>query len=180
MCVYNTTERYGLVSKLFHWIIALLVLVMLCVGASFQYLQSSHFTSTLVFIHKSTGVTILGLMVLRLLWRWINPVPQFPETMPTWEKLIARFVHYLFYVVIIIMPITGIVMSAAAGYSVPFWWINNLPLSFITKNESLSHFMQNWHEYVAWMIVGLYVLHTLAALKHHFKDHDNILKRMWL
>lgn len=179
MCFRNTRDNFGIVAKLFHWVIALLVLIMLAAGISFNYLPKGGFTSTLMFIHKSTGVTILGLMILRLLWRWINPYPQFPDTMWTIEKMAARTVHFLFFIVLIAMPISGILMSLYAGYSVPFWGITTIHFASITKNKALSGLFFNWHGYLAWTIGILIVIHTLAALKHHYYDKDNILKRMW-
>jgi cytochrome b561 len=179
MCLRNTNETYGVVAKFLHWLIAILVVIMLCAGVSFNYLPNGNFMNTLIFIHKSTGVTILGLMVLRLLWSTMNPVPAFPLTMPRWEKIAARFTHSIFFVLIIAMPITGIFMSLAAGYTVPFWGITTVHLTFVPKNKALAAFMANWHTYLAWTIAAFIALHTLAALKHHYKDKDSILKRMW-
>lgn len=179
MCLRNTQDNYGVVSKLLHWLIAALIIIMLCAGVSLQYLPKGDFSRNLLFVHKSTGVTILGLMVLRLLWRWINPIPKFPSSMSLLEKMAARTVHFLFYILIIAMPITGIVMTLAGGYTVPFWGLGNIQLAMIPKYKPLSELMAHWHEYLAWTIAAFYLLHTLAALKHHFFDKDNILKRMW-
>ena len=180
MCFRNTQNSYGAVSKTFHWVIAVLVIIMLCAGVSFHYLtRGSSVFNVIMFIHKSTGVTILGLMILRLFWRWINPNPIFPIDMPTWQKIAARVVHLLFYVVLIAMPITGIIMSLAAGYPVPFWGLGNLHLAFIIKNKSLAEFMFHSHNYLAWTIAVLIVIHTLASLKHYFIDKDNVMQRMF-
>ncbi|OGT43935.1 MAG: hypothetical protein A3F13_00635 [Gammaproteobacteria bacterium RIFCSPHIGHO2_12_FULL_40_19] len=179
MCLRNTKETYGAVSKILHWLIAVLVLIMLIAGVSFNYLPKGPFFSLLMFIHKSTGVTILGLMIFRLLWHWTNPLPRFPLSMPQWQKYAARSVHFLFYLLLIAMPITGIVMTLAAGYHVPFWGIANIHWDAIPKYKALSELMANWHLYLAWTIAIFIVLHTLAALKHHVIDKDNVLKRMW-
>ena len=179
MCIRNTKDTYGSVAKFFHWLIAVLVFIMLAAGVSFNYLPKGAFFSALMFIHKSTGVTILGLIILRLLWRWMNPLPNLPLSMPLWQKYAARSVHFLFYLLLIAMPITGIVMTLAAGYGVPFWGIATIHWDSIPKYKPLSHLMADWHEYLAWTIVAFITLHTLAALKHHFIDKDNVLKRMW-
>lgn len=179
MCLRNTTETYGAVSKFLHWLIALLVLVMLIVGTSFNYLPEGPFLRFLIQVHKSTGVTILGIMIIRLLWRWTNPYPRLPNTMRLWEKITAHIVHFLLYLLLIAMPITGIVMTLSGGYQVPFWWLGNIHLDFIPKYKPLSQLMAEWHEYLAWTIVVFAVLHTVAALKHHFIDKDNVMIRMW-
>ena len=179
MRLRNTTDTYGTIAKFLHWAIALLVVLMLIGGVLFNYMPKGDFRSFLVQMHKSTGVTILILMVLRLLWRWINPYPTLPSAMNLPEKMSARAVHLLFYILLIAMPLTGMIMTMAAGYPVPFWGITTLHWSFIPAQKSLSHLMFNWHSYLAWTIGILIALHTIAALKHHFIDKDNVLKRMW-
>ncbi len=175
----NTKESYGSVSKFFHWLIALLVVIMLCAGVSFSYLPKGNLFNTIMFIHKSTGVTILGLIILRLLWRWINPLPRLPMEMPFWQIAAARCVHFLFYLLLIAMPITGIVLTLAAGYQVPFWGIAHIHLAIIIKYKPLAELMDAWHEYLAWTIAAFLVIHTLAALTHHYVKKDNVLRRMW-
>ncbi|MCX7125211.1 MAG: cytochrome b [Gammaproteobacteria bacterium] len=176
--IHNTHHSYGSVTKFLHWLIALLVLLMLCVGVSFSYLPHSPFSSFLMQIHKSTGITILFLMAIRLFWRWMNPTPALPKKTPLWEHIAIRVVHYLFYLVIIAMPITGIIMTMAGSHPLAFWWLFNIHLPFIPEDKALSRFMFNWHNYLAWTVTALIVLHTLAALKHHFINKNNILKRM--
>lgn len=173
----NTPETYGLVSKILHWLIAVMVLGMLIVGVSFNYLPEN-MVKMLIPIHKSTGVTLLGLMVLRLLWRLTNPVPNLPTTMPRWQMITARAVHHLFYLLLIAMPITGIVMTLSGGHPLRFWSFGDIHLAFIPLDKSLSYLMFNWHDYLAWTIFALFVLHTAAALKHHFWDKDDVLRRM--
>lgn len=178
MALKNTRNSYGSVSKFLHWLIALSVIAMLLAGMSFSYLPKSEFRHTLVYIHKSAGITILGLMIIRLLWRWINTTPALPQKTARWEHSATHIVQYLFYITVIAIPVTGVVMSVAGGHPLPFWWIANVPLPFIPANTGLSHTMYTWHGYLAWTIAGLIVIHTLAALKHHFVNKDDVLKRM--
>lgn len=178
MLLKNTISTYGSVSKCLHWLIAISVILMLLAGLSFRYLPKGATFGTVMFLHKSLGVTLLGLIILRLLWRSINVVPALPINTPHWESILIRLVHYLFYAFVIVMPITGIVMTLAKNHPLSFWGITNINLSFIPKNEALGHFMAQWHLYFAWGLFGLIVLHTLAALKHHFVNKDDVLKRM--
>lgn len=178
MQLRNTKEQFGLISKTLHWLIALCVIVLLMVGVSFNFLPRDSI-GTLIFIHKSAGITVLGLMLIRLMWQLINPYPEFPHTMPFIEKILARFVHGLLYVAVIAMPITGIVMSLAAGYTAPFWGLFSIHLPFITENGALKVLMVEWHKYLAWTIFALLMIHTVATLKHHYINKDGILRRIW-
>ena len=174
----NSTETYGFISKLLHGLIALIVLIMLVMGVSFDYIPKN-IEIVLMPIHKSLGVTLLFLMFFRLIWWCANPVPQLPNHMKHWEKILARLVHGLFYILLILMPLTGIVMTLAGGHPLPFWSMGEIHLSFIPLNKALSHWMNAWHAYLAWIIFALFFLHTVAALKHHFIDKDGLLKRMF-
>jgi cytochrome b561 len=176
--IRNTNERYGSVAKFLHWLIALLVVIMLCAGVSFNYLPAGRVFDALMFVHKSTGVTILILIVLRLLWRFTNPTPRFPSTTPFWQKRAARIVHILFYLLLIAMPLTGIIMTLSAGYRVPLWGICTVHLSAFGPNKPLAMLMAAWHRTLAWTIAIFIVIHVLAAIKHHFYDKDGVLTRM--
>ena len=179
MALRNTHKTFGSVAKFFHWLIAILVIGMLCVGASLSYIPSGATKTLIIQAHKSTGVTVLILMILSLLWRQINPHPVFPNTMKKWEKLLARWVHWLLYLAVIAMPISGIVMSYAAGYPIKLWWIYPLNLPWIPQNKTLATFANSAHGYIAVTIVALVILHTLGALKHLFISKDGIFQRMW-
>lgn len=174
----NTDKSYGSIAKFFHWTVALLVIVMIIMGISFGYLPKNTFRSFLMQIHKSLGVTILILMVLRLLWHLISKRPKLPSDTKIWELHVIQWTHALLYATVIAMPITGILMSRAAGYPVHFWWFATLRLNWIPKSQTLSHIMHTSHTVLAWVIGVLIVLHGLAALKHHFINKDNVLNSM--
>lgn len=174
----NTDTSYGSIAKFFHWTVALLVIVMILMGISFGYLPRNIFRSFLMQIHKSLGVTILILMVLRLCWHLISKRPKLPSDTKKWELHVIQWTHALLYATVIAMPITGIVMSTAAGYPVHFWWFATLRVDWIPKNATLANIMNTSHTVLAWIISILIVLHALAALKHHFINKDNVLKSM--
>ena|SRR3989338_3558690 len=178
MSLRNTQDNFGSVAKFFHWFTALLVLLMLCVGASFHLFSLGSFFMPLLQIHKSLGMTLLVFMVLRLLWRWINPTPRFPDTMSAWEKFAARLMHALLYITVIAMPIVGMIMTISAGNLLSFWGLLNVSIPWISLSNTLSQTMHETHEILAWIITALIIIHTAAALKHHFWDKNNILKRM--
>lgn len=179
MPIRNTQQTYGSVAKFLHWLTAICAIILLCVGVSLHYLPKGELKTTIIQAHKSGGVTLLILMILRLLWRWTNPQPMLPSSLKRWEKVLAKSVHRLLYLAVIVMPISGIVMTYAAGYSIKLWWLYPIHLPWIPKNKALATFAHSAHGYIAGFIVALITLHTLAALKHLLINKDGVFQRMW-
>lgn len=174
----NTGDTYGSVTKTLHWLISLLIICMLIFGFILSDMSDKNpMKSELIGLHKSVGMTVLLLMILRLAWRFINPQPALPITVPDWEKFSARSVQVLFYLVLFIMPISGWVMSSLGGHPVMFWGWFNTALPF-TKNTQLAEEFFTVHGVIAWVIIGLLVLHVGAAFKHHFIEKNNVLRKM--
>ncbi|TAK75717.1 MAG: cytochrome b [Gammaproteobacteria bacterium] len=176
MLIKNTTQNYGIVAILFHWIMAILIIGMLALGLYMTGLPKSLEKFQLIGWHKEYGILILMLAVLRVAWRLSNLLPSL-TTLPTWERLAARLTHFLLYVAMFIMPLTGWMMSSAAGYSVSFFGLFTLP-DLIGTNKDLAHTISEIHEYTAYALIALIILHVLAALKHYWIDKDNIMQRM--
>ena len=177
MAYYNTRHSYGIIAKSFHWIIALLVIGMVFLGF-FMGKASPTVQITLYTVHKSTGLTILLLMVLRLCWRIMNSRPQLPTTMSRGSKLIAGFSHFLMYLILICMPLSGWIMSTASGHIPNFWWLIKIPMPWVHQSTQVASIAGNIHEVLAWAIVILVSLHIFAAIWHHFVKKDNVLKSM--
>ncbi len=173
----NTEATYGSLSKFFHWLIFFLVSVMLLVGFFMDDLPES-MQPMVYMMHKSTGLLILGLMILRLLWRWTNKTPEFPSTMGRLQKIGAKVVHALLYIILLLMPLDGWIMSTAAGRIPTFYGLVTLPFPGIEHNHALAHQLAELHGILAYALLALLVLHILAAFKHHFINKDNILTRM--
>lgn len=172
----NTYTQYGSVSKFLHWLIFLLILIMLCVGFVMDDIKNESVKDLVFNLHKLTGISILCLMIVRLIWALTNPKPLLPLDTTTWQLYAERIVQALIYISLIAMPISGWVMSVAAGYSPKLFGIAlSLPLS---KNEGLSHAAQKTHDTLAFIIIGLITVHILAAFYHYFIKKDNILQRM--
>ena len=120
---------------------------------------------------------ILALVILRIIWRLLNIQPPYPLSIPAWEKVLARSVQFLFYVTMLLMPISGILMSQAAGYPVKFFDFYTLP-PLIAKSKYLGGIFHNLHEYTAYALVILLLLHIASALKHHYMNKNQVLVRM--
>ncbi|CEG57043.1 cytochrome b [Legionella fallonii] len=173
----KSVTTYTSLSKLFHWIIALAVLTMLIVGFFLDSIPDES-KGTAYMLHKSTGITIFFLMILRFIWMRVTTKPDLPDSMKLWEKILSRFVQYGFYLLLFIMPLSGWIMSIAGGRMPVYFDLFKAPLPWVGENQSLSGMMAEYHEAIAWILIVFITLHVLGALKHHFIDKDNILKRM--
>jgi len=180
MIFKNTNTEYGIGSKLFHLSFVLLVFTQVLLIIYVKLLpEKSPLIGFLVGgLHKPIGMLTLIVVLLALLWKYVNIHPAFPQTMPRWQIFAARLTHNLLYLSLIVMPLSGLIMSVAAGQPPNFFGLYQVPM-FMEKNKEIAGLFFDVHAITAIILVGLIVLHTLAALKHHFIDHDNVLRRMW-
>ena len=176
MQVRNTTARWGSVAQFLHWLIVALIITQVILALSAEQLHGMAKLAMLAR-HKSVGITILMLAVVRLAWRLINPTPPLPLTLKPYERFLANFTHAALYVLIFALPITGWIMSSARGFPVSWFSLFQLP-DLVTKNRQLYETMQETHEALAWTLGAVALLHLLGALKHHFVRKDTVLRRM--
>jgi len=173
----NSSSSYGLVSKLFHWCVSLIIIGLLIVGFTMTSMEPSADKWELYSMHKATGVVVLSLVSLRFLWRLINVKLDLPADLPSWQKSASRVTHYLLYVFMFLMPISGVLMSVLGGHEVNVFSLFTIPAAE-EKSVSLAQFFNNIHGISAFIFVGLISLHIAAGLYHHFVRKDNILNRM--
>ena len=173
----NSSSRYGTVAQSFHWLIAGLIVTQFLLANWAADLPIGAHKLGLLARHKSFGMTVLMLTVLRLLWRLKNPPPELPAGMSTLERRLARATHIAFYVLLFAMPLTGWVMSSAKNYSVSWFGLFTWP-NLIGRNETAFEVLRSTHHVLGGALLGLAVLHLLAALKHHFWNKDDVLRRM--
>lgn len=176
----NTESRYGVIAKTLHWLIAILILVQFYLVYWKQWVLPEKSAIANFYInglHKPIGVVVLLLAICAVTWKVNNRKPGYPPNMPTWEKQSAIFVQSVLYLTLFAMPISGLIMSTAAGYPPNFFGLYQFP-QFLQKNNIMAQFFFDVHEITGYLIVALLVLHIGAALKHHFIDKDNILTRM--
>jgi cytochrome b561 len=117
------------------------------------------------------------LVSLRLGWRLANVTPSYPNDMPPWQKFTAHSVHWLLYGFLFAMPITGYLLTSAAGFAPSFFGLFVVP-ALIEPNKDLAHLFATIHAWLAYSLIGLLCVHIGAALEHHFVEKDNILRRM--
>jgi cytochrome b561 len=178
MSLMNTNESYGAIAKLFHWVIGLTLLFNLGLGLYMHELPNTPDKFQLYALHKSLGITILILVVLRVIWTLVNPKPRMLiENMKGWEVFLAKGVHYILYALMIFVPITGWLMNSASGFPTPLFKIMTVP-NLIAPNKSLQDLFGQVHEVLAMAFIAIFVLHLAGALKHHFLVKDRTLVRM--
>jgi cytochrome b561 len=176
MQLKNTLTRYGAVAQLFHWVIVVLIVTQFVLAKRADGLSPVAKIGVLA-THKSVGITILALAVLRLAWRLFNPVPQAPATTPRWQTRAAKVSHFLLYALLFIQPVLGWLMSSARSFSVSYFGLFTLP-DFIEPNRAAYERLHDLHEAMAWTLAAVALIHIAAALKHHFLDRDDVLRRM--
>ena len=188
MPLRNTRARYGAVAMTFHWIIAALIVTNVCLGFYFGDFVSKSDPAffTLVQTHKSIGLTVLSLSVLRLLWRLVNPVPLLPTDMNPALGFVAHATHWLFYFLIIAIPLAGWAMVSSSPLGTPtmyfgqFQW-PHLPFLAALPRAEKTHYVvvfRETHNLLAFSVIGLLALHVMGALWHQMFRHDNVLRRM--
>lgn len=175
------TARYDPVAVTLHWVTALTIIAMIPFGFFMGDLPITLKFSAYA-LHKSIGLTVLTLSIFRLVWRLLNPPPALPAGMKPYEVFAAKATHWLFYALIIAMPLTGwLMVSASQKYPTIFFWLGEVPFlpmpEGIDKKET-AHLFNEYHELLAFGAIALILLHVGAALKHHFVNRDTVLTRM--
>lgn len=176
MSVQNSATSYGMVAKFLHWVIAFGIITLVGLGFLMGTLKSNGLNELFYMLHKSIGLSVLFLMIVRLMWRTLNLKPQLSH-LPLWQQRSANLSHALLYLLLIVMPLSGWVMSVAGGYIPEFFNLFTLSLP-IAKNNVVAEQAAFVHKVLAWVLIGAVSLHILAALKHYFVDKDDILQRM--
>jgi len=181
----NTTTGYGLVAILFHWVMAALMLGMFALGL---YMHNQPITDPGTFAlyqwHKSFGMVVLALAVLRLAWRFANPAPKLPEDMHPLERLAAKLGHAGLYAVMLAIPVSGWFMVSASPFGIPTILFDVLPVPHLPVPDALGtkaeaeELLKTVHKLLAFFMIFLVAGHVAAALKHHFLRRDDTLKRM--
>jgi cytochrome b561 len=172
----NTTQNYGWLAKSLHWVSAVVVIGMFASGWWMVELNYySDWYKTAPFIHKSVGVLLLLLTLVRLCWKANNMSPDGMGN--AFEQLMAKVAHTVLYLLIVVICVSGYLISTADGRGIEVfnWFV--LP-SFGELFPQQADTAGLIHKFSAYGLMGLVLLHALAALKHHFIDKDNTLKRM--
>ena len=173
----SRTDHYPATSKLLHWLVAVCVLATAPVAITMTRVSEGPTQNFLFNFHKSLGVLIFALMILRLINRLAVGAPIADPAIAPWQKAASATVHTSFYVLLLAMPIVGYIANSAFGAPTPFFGLFNVP-AIVGKDEALATQLFTIHRWVGWLVIILVLTHVSAALYHHFIRGDNVLRRM--
>jgi len=178
MRLQNDVRHYGLISMLLHWVVALVVVVTFGLGLwMVELTYYDPWYNKAPWVHKGIGALLFLVVVVRIAWRRISPLPLPLSSHAVWECLVAKLVHYLLYLVMLLTMVSGYLISTADGRALPVFGIIELP-ALISGVDQQAEIAGKIHFVLACTLIGLAILHMLAALKHHFLDQDRTLLRM--
>ncbi len=174
----KNTDRWGATSQLLHWTIAVLILSIGAVGLVMGELPRSPKWFWVYTLHKSLGLTVLALVLVRIAWRLYAGAPPPVEGTPRWQARLASLTHGAIYVLILAMPLSGWLYDSASGLR-PFRWFGLAEVPKLSPpHEALADAMHETHELLFWVLIALVIGHAGAALYHHFVRRDATLARM--
>ena len=176
MRLRDTTGGYGLVTRMAHWIVAVLFFFLFALGYWMVELDYySPYYSSAPDLHKSLGILTLLLLVGRFIWVALNVHPSMHE-LSRGERITAAIVQWSFYPLIVAICVSGYLISTSDGRAIDVFGLFSLPAILIDKDMTDTAGLA--HKWLAYLTTGLAALHTTAALKHHFWDRNSVLKRM--
>ncbi len=183
----SQTPRYSTLAMLLHWLIAILMIGNIALAWSADYVPDDSVRS-IIDTHKSIGITVLGLAVLRLLWRYANPPPPIPATYKPWETKAAHAAHWVLYALMFALPLSGWAHDSAwsAASTHPMFWFGLFQWPRMGFLQGFDPKAQDWwhdtlglvHTLFGYALLALLALHILGALKHQFIDKDREFQRM--
>jgi len=176
----NSNTEYTSTAIILHWLVAGLVIVQFVLanlGERAEDAEDLVRELALFANHRSVGITILVLAIIRLLWRWRNPPPPLPDCLPRWQVIASRTSHWSLYGILLAMPLSGWLMTSAGDVSVSWFSLVQLP-DFVAPDHELHEAFEEVHKLLAKLLFVIASLHILAALKHRLFDKDGVLQRM--
>ena len=195
----NNNTKYTNVAIVLHWLIGIAILFMFVLGWFMTELpkETPKTTSFDIFdlglitwgveeeqsqrsfyfnLHKSVGLSLLMLIVLRMYWRFTHRPPAFLNSMKLWEKRLAKATHHSLYLLMFLIPLSGIIMSAGSKYGIKWFGIKVIP-GF--DDKAIRELFYEFHEIFGLLLLLILILHILGAVKHSIVDKDGTLRRMW-
>ena len=176
MSLQNTDQRYGLIAKLFHWLMFALLLGAIIGGNIEAGMPDGQEKYDMILLHKSFGSLILFFLLARLAWRLMSLQPA-ALAGPVWQQKAAGAMHWLLYGLMFAQPMSGVLMSQSAGYPVEVFGAFSLP-TLVEKDKAMLDVFHEAHGIIWVLLVVAAVAHVAAALQHHFMKKDNSLRRM--
>lgn len=177
MPLRSSKNRWSTVSISLHWLMALLIAALFMLGWMASTWHLSPLKLKLFVWHKSLGLVVLGLVLVRIFWRLIAARPAWPSAMSMLERKLASIAHGLLYLLMVAMPLSGWLINSAANIPFRMFGLVRIP-QLVAADESMRALAETAHLALFWLFVAVLVLHIAAALKHHFVDKDEVLRAM--
>jgi cytochrome b561 len=174
--IRNDATHWGWVSLVLHWVTVLLILALGLIGPWMTDLPSGLQKIQVYALHKSLGLTVLALTVLRLGWRLVAGAPPLVP-MPRWQRLAAHGSHAALYALLLAMPLSGWLFNSAAGFPLRWFGLVKMP-ALAHYDKPLKALALEWHEGLFYVLLAVVAVHVAAAFKHHFIDRDDTARRM--
>ncbi len=180
MLLKSDDTQWGSLAKFFHWAVVILILIQGTIGLIMTSLPKTPAVIPVYTVHKSLGLTILALALLRLAWRIFDRRPVDPHNVPQWQYVVARSTHVLLYVLLFAVPLSGWLMDSASALR-PLYYFGWFKVPSVTGGPMphVRDVMDTLHPVLFWVLIGVAVVHLAAALQHHFFKNDDVLARMW-
>ena len=170
-------EKYSLSLRLLHWLVAIIIIEVISIGLVMEYVPRENPIRNILFdLHKSFGVVVFFLFFVRFIVRITSKVPPLPSVISKTEQTLAHIGHYVLYIFMLIMPVSGYAMSNSFGYPVKLFGLQ-LPMLF-EKNEALAHKLASFHENAGFVLIALILLHITGLIVHYKKHAVNLIQRM--
>jgi cytochrome b561 len=178
MRLRSSVEGYGAVSQMMHWITVVLVILAWLLGQFDDVFPKGAARAAALFVHNSAGLAVIGILVLRLLWRFADPPPPIEHTiLGAWLDRAGRLAHYALYALLVAVPVSGIVLQFARGDALPLFGLTEIASPW-TRDRAFARSVKEIHEVAANALIVLAALHAAAALIHHWVLRDRTLVRM--
>lgn len=180
MHIRNTAQSFGLLSKLLHWVTAFLILGLIALGyymVDLTYYDPWYHDS--LQTHKALGMVVFVLGLSTLVWRWVSPSPPLQSTLKPWERMAATAMHHTLFLLVLLMPLTGFLVSTSQGSAVEFFDFFEVP-ALLVVGEGLRDLAIQVHFYCTYGTGALVAMHAAAAIKHQVLDrHDTLARMLW-
>ncbi|MCC6778297.1 MAG: cytochrome b [Hyphomicrobiales bacterium] len=174
----NTRSVWGWPAKLLHWTAAVVILLLLVHGWWMVHMTARPERFANYSWHAALGYDLLVLLVIRLLWRWLNPVPALPADLRRWERIAAQAGHVGLYVLMIAASLSG--WALAGTFRTPLSKdLFGLPVRQIVYDRGWHDLFEESHTILSYLLAVLIVVHVIGSLRHHFVKHNDVLRRMW-
>lgn len=174
----NSPDHWGTVSQSLHWLIMLLIAILATVGLIMTDLPKTPKYFWVYDLHKSTGLLVLALVLVRIGWRLYAGKPRPLPEVPAWQRRVAGVTHALLYILMLAIPLSGWLYDSASGLR-PLRWYGALEVpKLAAPDEGLAEVARDAHEWLFWVLLALVIVHAGAALYHHLFRNDAVLARM--